>query len=106
AAIERAAEYAGRALAIDDAHAAAHTSFGAVSILRRRWHDAASSLRRAIALDPQSADAHHWLSLALLTGFGSRDDAVRAQVNAATLNPVAPVQVSSLGWQRHLRGGC
>jgi DNA-binding SARP family transcriptional activator/Flp pilus assembly protein TadD len=103
-AIERASEYAARALAIDDTLAAAYISLGGMNIVRRRWHDAASSLRRAIALDPQNADAHHWLSLTLLTGFGLRDDALHAQVTAATLNPVSPVQVSSLGWQRYLRG--
>lgn len=103
-AIERAAEYASRALAIDDTLAAAHISLGGVSIVRRRWHDAASSLRRAISLDPHSADAHHWLSLTLLTGFGARDEAIDEQMAAATLNPVSPVQVSSLGWQRYLRG--
>jgi len=103
-AVARASEYARRALAIDDTLAAAHISLGGMNIVQRRWHDAASSLRRAIELDPQSADAHHWLSLALLTGFGARDEAVREQVTAATLNPVSPVQVSSLGWQRYLRG--
>ena len=104
AAIERASEYATRALALDDTLAAAHISFGGVNIVRRRWHDAESALRRAIVLDPQNADAHHWLSLTLLSGFGARDDALREQLTAATLNPVSPVQISSLGWQRYLRG--
>lgn len=103
-AVERGAGYANRALAIDDTLAAAHVSLGGVNILRRRWHDAAASLRRAISLDPRNADAHHWLSLTLLSGFGTREEAIDAQVTAATLNPVSPVQVSSLGWQRYLRG--
>jgi tetratricopeptide (TPR) repeat protein len=75
-----------------------------MNIVRRRWNDAASSLRKAISLDPRSADAHHWLSLTLLTGFGARDEAIREQITAASLNPVSPIQVSSLGWQRYLRG--
>ena len=103
-AIERAAEYAGRALAIDDTSAAAHISLGGVNIVRRGWHDAVASLRRAIALDPDNADAHHWLALALLTGFGDRDGAVRAQTTAAALNPVSSILVASLGWQRYFRG--
>jgi DNA-binding SARP family transcriptional activator len=102
-AIERGAEYATKALAIDDTLAAAHASLGGVNILRRRWHDAASSLRHALALDPHSADAHHWLSLTLLSGFGNGDEAIAEQVIATTLNPVSPIQVSSLGWQRYLR---
>ena len=103
-AVERGMEYANRALAIDDTLAAAHVSLGGVNITRRRWHDAATSLGRALSLDPHSADAHHWLSLTLMSGFGARDEAIAEQVTAATLNPVSPVQVSSLGWQRYLRG--
>jgi DNA-binding SARP family transcriptional activator len=102
AAVDRAVEYANKALAIDDRLAAAHVSLGGVNILRRRWHDAGFSLRRALSIDPDSADAHHWLSLTLLSGFGTRDEAIGEQVIAATLNPVSPVHVSSLGWQRYL----
>jgi DNA-binding SARP family transcriptional activator len=102
-AVERATAYATKALAIDDTLAAAHVSLGGVHIVGRRWQDAAASLRRAVALDPQSADARHWLSLALLSGFGARDEAISEQVTATTLNPVSAVQISSLGWQRYLR---
>jgi len=100
----RAAEYAKRALALDDSRSGAHASLGGVNILRRRWQDAESALRRAIQLDPQNADAHHWLSLTLLTGFGKRDEALRAQTIAARMNPLAPIQVGTLGWHRYLRG--
>ena len=104
AAVERAAAYADKSRAIDDTLPAAHVSLGGVNILRRRWHEAAASLRRALTLDPHSADAHHWLSLTLLSGFGTRDEALREQLTATTLNPVSAVQASSLGWQRYLRG--
>lgn len=103
-AAERSAGYAARALAIDDSLAAAHISLGGVNIVRRRWGAAAASLRRAISLDPQSADAHHWLSLTLLTGFGAQHEAIREQMTAAALNPVSPIQVASLGCQRYLIG--
>jgi tetratricopeptide (TPR) repeat protein len=93
-----------RAMAIDDTRASAHTSTGGVHILAGKWRDAESSLRRAIAIDPGSADAHHFLSLALLTGFGAREEALREQTIAANLNPVSPVPVGTLGWQRYLRG--
>src|SRR5262249_46046360 len=56
-AIERAAEGADRAIALDDSLSAAHTSRGGVNILRRRWHDAESELRHAIHLDPYNGDA-------------------------------------------------
>jgi DNA-binding SARP family transcriptional activator len=104
AAIERAAVAADRAMALDDTSSAAHTSVGGVNLLRRRWHDSESALRRAIVLDPQNADAHHWLALALLTGFGAYDEAMREQLIAPSLNPVSPIQLGGLGWLRYLRG--
>ena len=103
-AVDHAERSAARALAIDDTHTAAHTSLGGVNILRRRWRDAEESLRKALKLDPGNADAHHWLSLTLLTGFGARDEAIREQAIAANLNPVSPIQIGSLAWQHYLRG--
>ena len=103
-ATERAAAAADRALRLDDTVSATHSSIGGLNILRRRWHDAESALRRAIALDPRNADAHHWLSMILLTAFGLREKAIREQTIAVTLNPVLPMLVGVLGWQRYLRG--
>jgi hypothetical protein len=77
---------------------------GGVNILRRRWGDAESALRRAILLDPQNADAHHWLSMALLTGFGARQKAIREEAIAAQLNSLSAVLSATLAWQRYLRG--
>ena len=102
-AIARGALCADRAMALDDTLAAAHTSIGGLNILRRRWHDAESALRRAIHLDPLTAEAHHWLSLTLLSGFGSREEAIREETIAMSLNPLAPMWMGSLGWQRYLR---
>ena len=89
---------------LDDTRSSVHAAIGGVNILRRRWHDAERALRRAILLDPQNADAHHWLSLTLLTGFGAREEAIREQAIAARLNPVSPVLSGALAWQRYLRG--
>jgi len=103
-AVERAAAGIDRARALDDSLSSVQTSIGGVNLLRRRWPDAESALRRAIELDSQNADAHHWLSLTLLTGFGAAENALREQTIAASINPVSPMQVGSLGWQRYLRG--
>jgi DNA-binding SARP family transcriptional activator len=103
-AIDLAVTSAERALSLDDTRSSAHAAIGGLNILRRRWHDAERALRHAILLDPQNADAHHWLSLTLLTGFGSREEAVREQAIAARLNPVSPVLSGALSWQRYLRG--
>jgi DNA-binding SARP family transcriptional activator len=103
-AIERAAAAADRALRLDDMVSATSASIGGLNIIRRRWHDAELALRRSIALDPRNADAHHWLSMTLLTGFGLREQAIREQTIAVSLNPVLPMLVGVLGWQRYLRG--
>jgi DNA-binding SARP family transcriptional activator len=93
-----------RALAIDDALSAAHTSMGGLNILQRRWDHAETSLRRAIEIDPHNANAHHWLALTMMVGFGDLDAAMREQTIAARLNPVSAVHVSALGVLRYLRG--
>jgi DNA-binding SARP family transcriptional activator len=103
-AIQRASQSANRALALDDARSSVHTALGGVNILRRRWRDAESAFRNAIELDSQNADARHWLSMSLLTGFGSRDAAIREQAVAVRLNPVSSMNIGVLGWQRYLRG--
>jgi DNA-binding SARP family transcriptional activator len=103
-AIERAAYSANRALSIDDALSCVHTSLGGLNIMRRHWRAAESEFKSAIEIDPHNADARHWLSMALLTGFGSRDEAVREQAIAAGLNPVLSMNIGVLGWQRYLRG--
>lgn len=102
--IDRAAASVGRALALDDGSSATFTSLGGVNMIRRRWTDAESALRRAIALDPQNANPRHWLSMTLMTGFGLREEALREQAIAVSINPVLPMPVGSLGWQQYLRG--
>ncbi len=103
-AIDRAVTSAERALSLDDTRSSVHVAMGGVNILRRRWHDAESALRRAILLDPQNADAHHWLSMVLLTGFGARHKAIREEAIAAQLNSLSPALSATLAWQRYLRG--
>ena len=103
-AIDRAVTNAERALSLDDTRSSAHVAMGGANNLRRRWHDAESSFRRAILLDPRNADAHHWLSMTLLTGFGARRRAIREEAIAAQLNPVSPLLSATLAWQRYLRG--
>lgn len=103
-AIAAAQANADRALMLDDTRSSVHVSIGGINILRRRWPEAEAALRRAIQLDPQNADARHWLALTLLTGFGDRDAAIREQTISVHLNPVGGMPVGALGWQRYLRG--
>jgi DNA-binding SARP family transcriptional activator len=103
-AIDHAVASAERALGLDDTRTSVHVAIGGVNILRRRWHDAESALRHAILLDPENADAHHWLSMVLLTGFGARQKAIREEAIAAQLNSLSAPLSATLAWQRYLRG--
>jgi tetratricopeptide (TPR) repeat protein len=103
-AIAHGAPAAARALALDDALSAAHSSIGGVNIMRRRWRDAEAAFGRATLLDPLNADARQWLSMTRLTGFGASDEAIREQSIAASLDPVSPFQLVVLSWQCYLRG--
>ena len=100
----RAEASAERALLLDDTLSSVHVSFGGINILRRRWQDAETALRRATHLDPANADAHHWLALTLLTGFGDRAAAIREQSIAVQLDPVGGMPACALAWQQYLRG--
>jgi len=104
AAADRAAPCAERALALDPTLSAAQTSAGGLGMVRREWARAGAALRKAVALDPGNAMAHHWLANILLVGYGRRDDALREQVIAARLDPLSPVLQGTLGWHRYLRG--
>jgi DNA-binding SARP family transcriptional activator/Flp pilus assembly protein TadD len=103
-AIKGAEASAGRAQRLDDTVSIVSTSIGGINILRRRWREAEAALRHAILLDPENANARHWLALTLLTGFGDRDTAIREQTISVQLDPVVSMPVCALGWQRYLRG--
>jgi TolB-like protein/DNA-binding winged helix-turn-helix (wHTH) protein len=78
------------ALRLDDRLAEAHTALAAVSL----WHDhdwaaAEREFQRTIALNPNSASAHHWYAL-LLSYLGRRIEAIEHIQRAERLDPLAP----------------
>jgi TolB-like protein/DNA-binding winged helix-turn-helix (wHTH) protein/Tfp pilus assembly protein PilF len=78
------------ALRLDDRLAEAHTALAAVSL----WHDhdwaaAEREFQRTIALNPNSAYAHHWYAL-LLSYLGRRIEAIEHIQRAERLDPLAP----------------
>jgi serine/threonine-protein kinase len=71
------------ALRLDDRLAEAHTALAAVSLWHEYdWAAAEREFRRAIALNPNSAYAHHWYAL-LLSYLGRRIDAIEVLTDAA-----------------------
>jgi len=78
------------ALRLDERLAEAHTALAGVYL----WHDydwanAEREFQRAIALNPNSAFAHHWYAL-LLSYLGRRIEAIEHAQRAERLDPLAP----------------
>jgi DNA-binding SARP family transcriptional activator/TolB-like protein len=97
-AFPRAHAAASKALELDPAHAAAHTALGyAEAHYRWRLEAAGDELRRAVALDPGYAHAHHWHAHVLLA-CGQADDALAAGERAVACDPVDPVLAVHEAW--------
>jgi serine/threonine-protein kinase len=92
-----AREEAGKALAADDTLAEAHTSL-AFALLRGEWKWAESEreFRRAIVLNPKSAQAHQWYAN-LLVAQGRTDEAIAHTKHAQELDSTSLIIGSHLG---------
>jgi Tfp pilus assembly protein PilF len=80
-----------KALALDDTLAEAHTSLASIKgDYEWDWQGAESEYRRAIALNPNYAMAHHWYG-DFLSGIGRFDEGLSEIQKAAALDPLSPV---------------
>ncbi|MEZ0336279.1 MAG: tetratricopeptide repeat protein, partial [Gemmatimonadales bacterium] len=87
-----------RALALDSTSARAHAVLGLVLFSRDwKWQAAERELQRAIELDPNLTDPHHWYSH-LLTALGRRDESLEESRRALALSPLDPELTAHLGW--------
>jgi TolB-like protein/Tfp pilus assembly protein PilF len=87
------------ALEIDQGLDEAHTSLGFVKLFYD-WDalGAAAEYRRALELNPNSPQAHHWYSSALLV-LGRFDDAIDHARRAVEIDPLSVYESVALGWQ-------
>ena len=90
------------ALRLDDRLAEAHTALAGVYL----WHDhdwaaAEREFQRAIALNINSAGAHHWYAL-LLSYLGRRIEAIEHARRAERLDPLAPQIANDHSWVLYL----
>jgi serine/threonine-protein kinase len=77
------------AIRLDDRLAEAHTSLAFVMELwEHRWSDAEASFKRAIALNPSYAPAHHWYALSL-DSLARPDEAIHEIQTALALEPLS-----------------
>jgi len=86
---------ANKALEIDPTLASAYATRAYLYADAKRWKDAEQGFRRAIALEPDYATAHHWFSR-FLVAFGRTGEAVREAQTARDLEPRSPVVVANL----------
>jgi adenylate cyclase len=88
-----------RALEIDEGLDEAHTSLGFVK-LYYDWdaRGAAAEYRRALELNANSPQAHHWYSSAL-QALGRFDDSIDHARRAVEIDPLSVYESVALGWQ-------
>ena len=83
-----------RALALDSTLADAQLALGIALDARLEFQAALTRYRTAVASDPSSVTAHHWLGMSLLN-LGRTDEAIVELSHATTLDPLAPTPASA-----------
>ena len=96
-AIPRARAAAKRALEIDDTLGEAHASLAIIRVLRDwDWVGAEQEFKRAIELNPNDPNAHHWY-MHYLIWMGRTRDSLDPSQRALELDPLSPTMNSQLG---------
>jgi len=93
-----------QALSVDPGQAEAHAALG-LSLWFYRWNlaGAENEFRKAIALDPDNVDAHHWYSQMLMTS-GRFSEAEEQMQAALETDPRSPILRTNLGWLYFFEG--
>ncbi len=103
--ISQAKTAAEKALQLDSTLAEAHTSLAAVKILQDwDWQGAEQEFHRAIELNPNSAQAHHWYGNLLLGPEGRHAEAIKQMLRAQELDPLSLIVRADLGFAYFLAG--
>jgi TolB-like protein/DNA-binding winged helix-turn-helix (wHTH) protein/Tfp pilus assembly protein PilF len=94
-----------KALRLDDTLAEAHTSLAAVKILQDfDWQGAEREFHRALELNPNFAQAHHWYGNLLLGPEGRHDEAIAELQRAHELDPLSLIIQADTGFAYYLAG--
>lgn len=103
--ITEAKAAAEKALGLDATLAEAHTSLAAVRILHDwDWAGAEREFQRAIELNPNFAQAHHWYGNLLLGPEGRHDEAIAELQRAQELDPLSLIINADTGFAYYLAG--
>jgi adenylate cyclase len=88
-AMERVVEMAQKALALDDTIDSTHSLLAQVYLMKRQFEMAITEAERAVALNPNGADAQAHLGM-ILNYAGRRVGAIASLEKAIRLNPIPP----------------
>jgi DNA-binding winged helix-turn-helix (wHTH) protein/tetratricopeptide (TPR) repeat protein len=93
-----------KALALDDALSEAHATLGQV-LFTYEWKRPAgiAELQRAIELNPNNQNAHHWYAMAL-GGLGRFDQALAQIQRALAIDPLAVIVNANVGFLLYRAG--
>lgn len=101
----KAKSAAAKALALDGTLAEAHTSLAAVKILQDwDWTGAEQEFQRALDLNSNFAQAHHWYGNLLLGPEGRHDEAIAELQRAQELDPLCLIISADTGFAYYLAG--
>jgi serine/threonine-protein kinase len=93
----RATASALRALSLDSMVGRAHAALAdARALYEWDWEASERGFKRAIELDPSSANTHHWYGEDLLMTVGRTDEAIRVGRRARELDPLSSVYGATL----------
>ena len=87
--MELASQFARKALTLDDTRDYAHFLLGSIYLMARQHEKAITEMERAVALNPNGADAHTHLAGALIFS-GRPEEAIELLRKAIRLNPIPP----------------
>lgn len=93
-----------QALSLDPSLAEAHTALG-FSLWYYKWDSAEAEpeFRKAIELEPESVNAHHWYEQLLMTS-GRFPEAEQQMQAALDVDPRSPILRTNLGWLYEYEG--
>ncbi|HEY1583946.1 MAG TPA: tetratricopeptide repeat protein [Chthoniobacterales bacterium] len=86
-----------RAIALDETSAEGHAALGMLQVFDFKFESSEDEFKRAIALNPNYATAHHWYGNSLLVTLGRFDEAIAQGRRAVELDPLSLIINADLG---------
>ncbi len=87
-----------RAIALDERTADAHAQLAySVFFYAWNWTEGEREIQRALAIDPNNADAHQIYGV-LLVNVGRFDEGIAEEKRAEALDPLSPQMPTGIGW--------